>query len=85
MVSPFLFNHKNNYKLKAEVNAFKQEVIPNCLLQVVAIQLVYFVLEYHSDSLLAILALEDVSGRDKLKKPVFCRYRKIPKISLSHV
>ena len=35
---------------------------------------VYFVLEYRSNSLLVILALEDVSGQDKLKKPVFCRY-----------
>ena len=26
---------------------------------------VYFVLEYHSNSLLVILALEDVSGQDK--------------------
>ena len=50
---------------------------------VVVVVVVYFVLEHHSNSLLVILALEDVSGQDKLKKPVFCRYRKIPKISLS--
>ena len=35
---------------------------------------VYFVLEYHSNSLLVILALEDVSGQDKWQKAVFCRY-----------
>ena len=81
VVSPFLFNHKlwvkNRGKL-FQARSYTELLTPSssnstCLLCT----------WYHSNSLLIILALEDVRARDKLKKPVFCTYRKIPKISLS--